>query len=84
MRELQELLKVVDRRVKKQDFVRQPAETLHQFAQRMEMSEQHDALVGAARWYREYADVRFAPNLDRLAIERLRNDAKNPEAVVRG
>ena len=52
------LLRDLDRAVAKQDEVRQPHETLHQFATRLEQS-QVEPLHAAAHWYRSYAESRY-------------------------
>jgi hypothetical protein len=54
-------LRVVDRRLRRYGFVRHPAETLHQFARRVETAAAPQAswLQANAQWYFDYANTRF-------------------------
>jgi len=62
VRTLQRLLGRMDRRIRRQGLVRQPAETLEKFARRVEeKGPQEPALVKAAQWYRDYARCRYRP-----------------------
>ncbi len=62
VRTLQRLLGRMDRRIRRQGLVRQPAETLEKFARRIEQKNpQEPALVRAAQWYRDYARCRYRP-----------------------
>ncbi|QEF97438.1 Protein-glutamine gamma-glutamyltransferase [Stieleria maiorica] len=58
------MLHQVDRKVRRHALIRQPTETLHQFAARVEAAagERSDVasfLIGAASWYRSYAAARY-------------------------
>lgn len=64
------MLRQVDRMSRKHNLVRQPSETLHQFADRIESGvaatdppKQSDRLIGIARWYRQYAAARYRGQL---------------------
>ncbi|MCG8648379.1 MAG: hypothetical protein MI861_01015, partial [Pirellulales bacterium] len=58
------MLRQVDRFARRHKLIRQRAETLHQFAARIEAEQdQADAdstrLKNLARWYRQYAEARY-------------------------
>jgi hypothetical protein len=58
---MQRSLARLDRRLRKHDFVRQPSETLHQFAGRLrQASDNEDWLAHCADWYLAYAHLRYA------------------------
>ncbi len=63
-----QMLRRLDRKLKKHALIRQPHETLHQFASRIEQDlagrlanrRRHgDFLTQAAQWYRQYASARY-------------------------
>ncbi len=63
-----QMLRRIDRRVKRHALIRQPHETLHQFASRIETALETDVverhrhqefLARAAQWYRQYAAARY-------------------------
>jgi hypothetical protein len=64
LRQWQRVLRRMDRRLKRRGLVRQPSETLHQFAHRIDvLADGRDAwLTSSARWYAEYAGGRFRPS----------------------
>lgn len=62
LQRLHRLLKQHDRMLKRRSLVREPSETLHAFAARIE---QHAGdLASWASWYRRYAAVRYNETLD--------------------
>jgi hypothetical protein len=51
----------MDRRVKRAGCRRRPDETLHAFAARLGTDDAGDgSLTSVSRWYRRYADLRYA------------------------
>jgi hypothetical protein len=58
--EMQRLRTQLDRRLRRRNLVRQPAETLHQFARRVRAaSSGDDGLCQCADWYLHYARARY-------------------------
>jgi transglutaminase-like putative cysteine protease len=58
--DLHKLLAAVDAAMKRHDLVRAPAETYHQFAQRIAKSDiEPTARDTASQWYRDYARARY-------------------------
>ncbi len=78
-RRLHSLLRQMDTRLKKQGLTRQPHETLHQFAARLE-SHPETAPTECAAWYREYADLRYGGVPEDAALARLHEQT----ATLRG
>jgi transglutaminase-like putative cysteine protease len=70
--ELQRLRARVDRRIAKRGLFRRPGETLIQFATRIE---RESGDVAAARWYAEYADVRYGAAHSAADVASLREKA---------
>jgi transglutaminase-like putative cysteine protease len=71
--ELSRLLSRMDRRLRRRKLTRHTGETLHQFATRVCASEPGDQTLAAiADWYRQYAALRYAGQVERPSIQRLR------------
>jgi len=70
---LNKLLRRTDRRLKRRGPVRLPNETLHQFAARLE-THHGDAEFDrrAAKWYVDYALIRYRGRINQGDVERLR------------
>ena len=73
IRSLNRLLTKMDKRLRKHNLQRDPAETLHQFANRIEQGEQTE-LQTAADWYRDYATNRYTTGISADDIQRLRKN----------
>jgi transglutaminase-like putative cysteine protease len=58
--QLHKLLRQMDQRCGRRGFVRQPHETLHQFAHRIESTDEQVTYRDAADWYRNFAAIRYA------------------------
>ena len=67
--ELQRLLRRVDQRFERQGISRGAGETLTRFAHRIE---QTTGDAGAARWYADYAGIRYGADVDKAAVEALK------------
>ena len=71
--DLTRLLARMDRRLRKTSLVRPPAETLHQFASRLQTEARlKPQLAQAATWYEHYATVRYRGNATAEDVARLR------------
>jgi transglutaminase-like putative cysteine protease len=68
---LHTLLRQVDRRCGKAGLVRQPHETFHQFARRVESAGEGAIDREAANWYRDFAAVRYGGHVDDQTVKRL-------------
>jgi transglutaminase-like putative cysteine protease len=66
--QLQALLRRMDRRWARLGLMRQPHETPHQFATRLEAAAPDPEYQRAAAWYRDFAAARYGPRLDSQTI----------------
>jgi protein-glutamine gamma-glutamyltransferase len=60
------MLRSVDRKLKRYALIRQPHETIYQFAERIERQDSSagdSALRNFAHWYRQYANARYQGNV---------------------
>lgn len=75
--ELRKLLAQVERRLMRRQLTRAAAETLNQFAQRLQQAAlQEPSLQPVAEWYLEYAATRYGSEFDADQVFKLRNAAK--------
>lgn len=75
--EMQRLLARMDARLRKQNIVRQPAETLNHFASRIARTPTTDPTSQSlAEWYRLYASLRYGREPNAIATEKLKTAMK--------
>ncbi len=68
---LQKLLNRMDGRWRKAGLLRQPHETLHQFASRIASASSESTHRQAAEWYREFAAIRYGGRADPATVQAL-------------
>ena len=73
------MLRKMDRRAKRNGFVREPNETLLHFAERIEQGGGDEWRSPVASWYRAYTHTRFGPVHDAVAVERLQQSLREVE-----
>ncbi|MCL5281798.1 MAG: hypothetical protein M1376_18020 [Planctomycetes bacterium] len=78
----------MDRKVRALGYRRDPGETLHAFAERIDQTGPEAGCVSRAGsscfadWYLRYAGLRYAPDLDPGRIEQLQRLAQEPHDFV--
>ncbi len=83
VREMHSLLGLVDAQLRKQKIIRTPAETLDQFAARIEEeaaggeSAATTDLSAAADWYRYYASLRYRGDVTEKDLQKLKETIQN-------
>jgi protein-glutamine gamma-glutamyltransferase len=73
LEQLRRLLRRMDQRWRRAGIVRAPCETPHQFADRLLSISTAADHQQAAKWYRQYATVRYSGPVDPQAIDQLRD-----------
>jgi hypothetical protein len=74
---MRRLLQQMDRRWRKAGLVRQPHETLHQFAARLTAASTDAEYRQAAEWYHRFAALRYGRRGDLAALQSLQQDGRN-------
>ena len=71
---LHRLLRRMDGHLKSHKLIRQPGETLHQFADRIlnNPNTEFDLRCAVAAWYRNYASIRYVDTTDTIAQEHVK------------
>ncbi|MCM2369403.1 transglutaminase family protein [Aporhodopirellula aestuarii] len=72
VQQIQEMLAQMDRRWRKAGVDRQPHETMHQFASRLEGQLSVPDSSRAAEWYRKYATIRYSGGVNDESVNLLR------------
>jgi hypothetical protein len=83
--QLQTSRQKIDVTLKRVWRVRLPGETVDQYAQQLANGaiDQHDPLTKAADWYRQYAELRFAPGPDHRSVIDIAARASQLATVLR-